>query len=724
MTPSFLLPLFLAGLAGIAIPVFVHLTRKERKNLVAFPSLMFLEKIPFQERRRHRIQNWALLALRALALAMLALAFARPFFDAATSAGAANGGPREIVVVLDRSYSMGAGTQWEHAIREASAVFDRLGPLDRASLVTFSRSADVAVRSTNDPARLRAALDTVSTGWGVTRYGPALKVAQTILEESDLPGGEVVLVSDLQRNGWMDDQDVTLPSGSSVIPVSVRETIDDNIQVSNVTLARTAVAGRERVTASARITRRGGSERAPLPVTLEVDGQELQTRSVDLGPDDAALVTFTPFTLSQSHTRGAVRVPADALPADDARFFVLSPGRAIGVLIVEGSDAAPDASLYARRALETSEDGRFDVRVRRSDRVRTADLTGRDVVILNDIPVDGASAAVLSDWVERGGGLMVVLGERSSWPASSPLPLTIGPVQDRDAGRGDRLGFLDHDHPVFEPFSGPRSGDFSRARFLRTRGLQLPGSPNRSASRPTDRNESAYGDAARVLARYDDGSVALMETRTGRGAVVVWTSTLDAFWNDLALQPVFLPFIHRVTEYLSGRTEVVPWLTVGQVVDLSNPDALRTTGLVSPGEDEPGLAGPQVVLTPRGSTLTLPPSAAARFLPFDERGVYVLRPPGTDPPRPRAIAANVDVIESSRDPLDAEELVAQIVRPSAEPSEGTTASAPDLRREDLERRQSVWRYLMACAVGLLLFETVLSNWMSRRRQGIPGVARG
>ncbi|MDX1495543.1 MAG: BatA domain-containing protein, partial [Longimicrobiales bacterium] len=81
MSLAFLVPLFLLGIAGIVVPIVVHLTRRQRRNVVHFPSLMFLQKIPYQEQRRRRIQHWFLLSLRALALALLAVAFARPFVE-------------------------------------------------------------------------------------------------------------------------------------------------------------------------------------------------------------------------------------------------------------------------------------------------------------------------------------------------------------------------------------------------------------------------------------------------------------------------------------------------------------------------------------------------------------------------------------------------------------------------------------------------------------------
>ena len=78
---ALLVPLFLLGLAGVVVPIVLHLTRRQRRNVVQFPSLMFLERIPYQEQRRRRIHYWFLLSLRALALALVAIAFARPFFE-------------------------------------------------------------------------------------------------------------------------------------------------------------------------------------------------------------------------------------------------------------------------------------------------------------------------------------------------------------------------------------------------------------------------------------------------------------------------------------------------------------------------------------------------------------------------------------------------------------------------------------------------------------------
>ncbi|MCG6989442.1 MAG: BatA domain-containing protein [Gemmatimonadetes bacterium] len=701
MSLTFLVPLFLLGLAGIVIPVVLHLTRRRRRNVVLFPSLVFLRKVPFQEQSRRRVEHWLLLALRALALGLLAVAFARPLFQNGSVAAAGGSGPREVVVLLDQSYSMGVGDAFARAVAAAGHVFDGLGPLDRASLVTFSRGARVLVRSTTDPTRLRSALDTVRVGSGVTRFGPALKVAETILEESRLPSGDVVLISDFQKNGWTGNEDVHLPAGAKLTPVDVAGTLDENVQVADVTLARQALSGRERVTPTARIVRQGGRGPRQVPVTLELEGQTVQTRTVPVPADGAASVTFAPFTLSLPHTRGAVSVPDDGLAADDARYFVASPGSAIPVSVLEGSRTGRNASLYLREALDISPDDRFTVRVRRSDEVRGEDLSGAAVLVLNDTRLDGASAQRVSRFVEAGGGVLVVLGQEASWPASAAdiLPGTVGGVQDPAEGQGGRLGFLDHDSPIFEVFARPRSGDFTAARFFRARAFQP-------------------ADSARVLARYDDGTPALVEGYRGKGTVLVWTSTLDQFWNDLALQPVFLPFVQRMLEYLSGRGQVVPWLTAGQVLNLADPKALESAGLSSPKEAglEPGVV--PIVLSPSGSVVPLP-KEGPRYLTLEDRGFYTVRPEGVEPTRPFVIAVNVDLSESKLEHLDPAELAARVTAPAGAVRAPPSGNAAELRREDLEKRQSAWRYLLYAAFGLLLLDTALSNWMSRRRK-VPG----
>ncbi|HEX5831830.1 MAG TPA: BatA domain-containing protein, partial [Gemmatimonadaceae bacterium] len=211
---TFLAPAFLFALAAVALPILLHLLQRERREPVVFPSLMFLQRIPHQAVRRQRLKHLLLLALRCLVLALLAFAFARPFLRGRLPlAGASRGGGRELVLLLDRSASMGFGERWVRAQGEARRVVEGLGGDDRATLVLFDASAAVVAPATDDRAVLLAALASARPGAAGTRYAPALRLAQQRLAESERPRREVVLVTDFQRGGWDGAADVRLPAG-------------------------------------------------------------------------------------------------------------------------------------------------------------------------------------------------------------------------------------------------------------------------------------------------------------------------------------------------------------------------------------------------------------------------------------------------------------------------------------------------------------------------------
>src|SRR5262245_53926755 len=168
---SFLAPLFFVGLGAIAVPVFVHLIQRERKRVVEFPSLMFVQKIPYQSVRRRRIRHWFLLLMRAAAIALIVLAFSRPFFPGGAAAGIGTlGASREVVILLDQSASMGYADWWERGRDEAKKVIGSIGANDRATLVLFGRNAEENIRATSDRGRLEGAVNAAGLTSGATRY--------------------------------------------------------------------------------------------------------------------------------------------------------------------------------------------------------------------------------------------------------------------------------------------------------------------------------------------------------------------------------------------------------------------------------------------------------------------------------------------------------------------------------------------------------------------------
>jgi hypothetical protein len=398
-------------------------------------------------------------------------------------------------------------------------------------------------------------------------------------------------------------------------------------------------------------------------------------------------VTFAGVALPEGGARGTIRVGRDRLPQDDVFHFVATRGRTLSLLIVEPDDAPVTTSLYLRRALAIGDQPIMRTELRKASRLAARDLEGRALVILNNVPYPGGeSGRRLAEFVREGVGLLVVLGERSApqrWTAEGATlaGARAGAAVDRSGERGGTLGSIDRGHPVFRPFAAPRSGDFSAARFYRYRPLDP-------------------GDSATVLARFDDGSVALTDRRVGSGRVLTWASTLDNFWNDLALQPVFLPFVHQLVRHGTGWVEERVSYTVGEAAGTlagSRPAGATT--------DEPA-SGEWLVVTPSGARRRLT-EQDARAVQLDEQGLYELRRVGDRAGQPRWFAANLDPREGDLTPLDAQELALALASPSA--ASKTAAVAADVTREERESRQRLWWFLLAGALLCLAAETMLSN---------------
>jgi hypothetical protein len=698
---NFLAPLFFASLAALAVPVLIHLIQREKKQIVYFPSLMFLEKIPYKSVQRRRIHNWALLLLRMAAIVLIITAFARPFFNETTMASAAATGSREVVILVDRSYSMGYGDRWQRTQAEARKAVDALGAGDRASLVFFARGAEVEARSTDDRARLRLAIDRATIGDGSTRYGPALKVAQSILEQSTRPQREAILISDFQKAGWEGPQDVRFPLGANLRAVPITDAATANVTVLSAAFQREEQSGQPRVVVTAGLQNRSDKATAGLNVALEIDGREVQSQRVNLEANASGSVTFQPLILPAPTTRGRIRIADDALARDNAFYFTISPGRPVSVLIVQRSGAGRDLSFYLRGALGIGREPAFRADLKSIEQLTPGDLAGRAVVILNDVPLGGGIPDRLKGFVEKGGGLFVILGDRSTWPDGlTIMPGTLMPAVDRGLGRTASIGSIDFSHPVFELFRAPRSGGFAGTRVFRYRGLEVAA-------------------PARVLARLDDGGIALAEKDAGQGRVLVWTGTLDNLWSDLVLKPVFLPFVHRVMTYLARHEDPTPWLTVGQVFAERSSGkgrmALTPAGQRIPVSRSTSTAGPAADQGRGASQPQAAPglSPGEAWVELNEQGFYEIRDAAGGDATAVPVAVNVDTAESDLTPLDPQELVAAVTGRARGGDPQTSAESAELRPVDLERRQALWWYLLVGGVLLLAGETWLSNRLSR-----------
>jgi hypothetical protein len=689
---NFLAPAFLAGLAAIAVPVLIHLINRERKVVVEFPSLMFLQRIPYRSVRRQKIRHLLLLILRCLALALLVAAFARPFFQR-KQAAIGSSGAREVVILLDRSSSMGYANRWQRARDEAKKVVSSLGASDRATLVLFANSAAVASEPMATPSSLNAAINASKLSAEATRYAPALKLASQIISASSMPQREVVLISDYQKIGWVNHNEVTFPQGTKITPIDLGGGTPSDVAVSSVTTDRDSTGDRDKVNVAARLINTG---KKPVTVnaTLAVGGRNAQTKTATIQPSAAQQVAFTSVVVPGTATKGTVRITPDSMAQNDVMNFTMAPDEAVSVLIVGPTEPRENDVLFLSRAFAIGDRPSFRVTDRRAAELTSRDFDGRALVVLDEVPPPGGEMGKrLRALIDGGGGLIIVPGGNhvETWPAEwrAVLPATVGPVVDRTADAGGTLSSLDYAHPIFELFNAPRSGDFSTARFYRYRAL----TPVAGAT---------------VGAKFDDGSPAIVEHTVGSGKVVLWASSVDAYWTNLPLQPVFLPFVHQLGKYVGRYADARPSFVAGDVLDVSRHGELTAPFL---GGRTADTLTELVLEAPSGAKERVTATGANHLVTLSEQGFYELRGRDTPVGSGRPIAVNVDPAESDLSHVDPQDVVVAVTAIDAQRAPGSDFNVGTPQEQ--ERRQKVWWYLLTAAVLLMVGETLLSNRLSR-----------
>lgn len=689
---NFLAPAFLGALAAVAVPVIIHLINRERKVVVEFPSLMFIQRIPYKSVRRQKIRHLLLLSMRCLALALLVAAFARPFFQKRqTTVGAS--GAREVVILLDQSSSMGYANRWDKARDAAKKVVASLGPNDRGTLVLFANDASVASTPMATPSALNASINAAKLSAEATRYAPALKLASQIITASTLPQREVVLISDYQKVGWANHNEVGFPLGTKVTPVDLGGGTPADVAVSQVTTDRDSTGNLDKVTVAARLINTG-AKATTVSATLAIGGRDVQTKTVPIAPSSAQQVAFTPIGVPNTATRGSVRITPDSLTQNDVQNFTIAPDAAVPVLIIEPAGARENQGLYLSRALAIGDRPSFRIAQKTANELTPRDIDGRSLVVLDEVaPPGGEVGKRLRALVDGGGGLVIVPGElrTEAWPTDwrSVLPANVAGLVDRSGDAGGTLSSLDYAHPVFELFNAPRSGDFSTARFYRYRMLN-----------------PQSGSA--VSARFDDGSPAMVEHAVGSGKIVMWASSFDMNWTNLPLQPVFLPFVHQLGKYVGRYADPRQAFVAGDVLDISRHGELTAPFLNGRGADS---TTELVLAAPSGAKDRLTATGANHLVTLKEQGFYELRGKDTPVGSGRPIAVNVDPSESDLAHLDPQDVVAAVTSASAQRVAGSDFNAGT--PQDQERRQRVWWYLLVAAVLLMVGETILSNRLSR-----------
>ena len=681
---AFLSPWFLLGLLAVAGPLIAHLRRLSVQNRIEFSAVDFLQPRPPQSAKR-RWDDLALLIARILALALLALAFSRPYLKTAAGMDAsASGRTRRLVVLLDRSASMQRGTAFTEALAKVREVAASASDADELEIAWFDRKAQILLGSelwaqtarAERPALVEGLLGGLKPGFDHARLDEALRFA---VEEhsalTDRTQTEVVVVSDFQDGTSLAGlQGFDWPKGVRVRLLYVAAGDSSKLRGDSF-VHWLSPEGQE------------ANPEAPFRIQVSVEPAFTGDR-LTLRMDSAnAMEWSAAVQAGRVTTLGVPAPPVDSgyIRVDGSDDFgagawvakVPQKRALVAVAGVEESQQRTGSRYFLERALAALGTARVEMMTASSL------AAGRDSQVALWLLAGTADA----DWTHRmraaleaGATGLSTIEDAGDGKSLSALTGETVTLTEAALDGYALLGMTDRTHPVFSTFSTPQFADFSALRFWKYRKMLL-----------------GEGSKASVLARFEGGDPAVVEFPVGAGRLIVWASGWHSRDGQWVLSSRCVPFLSGCLDYAGGGRR--PFIVGVPGESIALPEETRSLK--------------------RGDGLSVLVQDARAVL--EEPGVYGMEPQG-----------GVVVVNVARDerrfgamlPAQLEALGFPLVKasesgaslpPSEDAIEEGMVSSEVLAARDLESKQSWWRLVLGAAIALMGVETVWAARISSAR---------
>jgi hypothetical protein len=658
---GFFAPWFLAGVAAVGLPVWLHLLKKHKTTPLPFSSLMFFQQHTQSSIKHRRLRYLLLFALRTALLVLIVLAFAHPYIEQRIL-------PTErsnevTVVAIDNSLSMQAGGRLQEAKREAKSIVGGLRPGQRAQVVAFGERVQVMSEVTDDRSGLNAGIDAIQPSDSRSSYAELSRSLRSISQSIHLPL-RVHVYSDMQQSGMPSNfNDLRLNADVRLEPHPLMKKADANFTVENVVAPRRVYDSKK---SRVLVTVSGfHNTKSVRNVSLILNGRTVENKQVEVPENGRGTVEFLSLEVPYGRNKGEVKIDSgDALPADDQFFFSverLDPRHAL--FVHEGDNTR--GLLYFKAALEASGQSAFEIDPATVEQASNLNPSKYAFVVLSDVgSLSGGFENELRSYVRGGGSVLIALGRMAV--ARSKVPVSDDHVEGsqyagREGAMYQTVAWLDTAHPIVL-----KDDRWDDVKFYQAIKL-APGS-------------------ARVVARLTDQTPILLDQAVGGGHILVFASTFDNIANDFPRHPSFVPFIDRAARYLGRLDSGAPAVQVGSFAELR--DAKETGSTVD-------------VVDPKGDRVfALEEATKAQNIQFTLAGFYDIRRPNG---RNELVAVNADRRESDLAPASQETLTLW-----QNTANGSTAAGGEMSQAG-QKPLSLWWYVMLLVLLLAIAESVLGN---------------
>lgn len=694
-----LAPLYALGALAIAGPIIFHLIRRQPQGQMQFSSLMFLQPSPPRLTRRSRIDNWFLLMLRILAIALIAIAFARPYMRQESLLNMQLDG-RTIVLLIDTSASMRRTEVWQSTVAEVEKVLDSLAPQDQVALYTIDDTLhpilplenQLSTEGNSTQQAVRTAIKQVEPSYRKTQLAEGLAAVADLLNSMAISGqvqagtqSEVVLISDLHEDCGLDQlQGFPWPQNIQLDVRRILPAIPGNARASLMF----AEEGNEENASSAdeglrlRVENNPDSKQQSFELSWASGAGRIAEAStrIQVPPGQVRVIPLPVRPTAADR----ITLYGDAWNEDNDVYAIATRPTVQKVALVtsQREDPADDIGYFVKKApLDTRLVTRELVPTSMADLSQVLNDPDFKAIILEPLAGIVEQADALRAFATNGGTVVISLSrpgvDVNLQQELLEQTLDLDKVTISEAVTKDfaLMSGVDYQHPVFAPFADPRYNDFSKIRFWSHRTIEMPADAK-----------------VTVVANFDDESPMLIQKSMESGNVWVVAAGWQPEASGLGLSSKFVPILMGILDP-SGVTQKTQYsYEVGQSIIVSE---LQGISVLDPSGNEAD-----------GSTAEVSETQVRIWKP----GLYRLQGENAA----REVAIQIPASEGHLAPLDVDVFEQYGISLGQVASEQQLRdSARQMQIEELERKQRLWQWLIAAGIVVLALETLIAGWSAR-----------
>lgn len=548
---SFLQSYFLYGLLAASLPFIIHLLNRRKTKRIQFSTLFFLKELQKKKMRRLKLRQIILLIIRAMIVAMLAFAFARPTMKTSTFILGNANVRTSAAIVLDNSMSMRlagkSGLRYGRALEVIGQITRHMKSGDQLSLFVPCPVGELSsIQEFENAQGLVSLVRNSNPSYLPGNLIQTVNQASAHVEKSILPNKEIYILSDFQKNSWDLDkiEDESLQrSNIRYFFFDLSDDAEENIGVSEVGLKKQIIELSKPISIVGQVENFGLEAVKDRMVHAFLMDRRAGQNTVDL---DSKMRKEIPFNLTLKNAgfiSGEIELDDDPLLEDNKGYFTFYLHDKISLLLF--GDNRDTEFIRLALAPNSERDRLFDfTEVTKLQNLSTTLSQFPLVIVADPSNFSESDVARLVQYVSSGGNLIFfpggqtdlrILNEKLLGPLNSPsFRGSLGSLGSFDSYIS--WGSIDFKHPIFSNIFRGKIENVDSPEFY----FRLVLEPD---SKGID------------VIKYGDGSAFLHVSQLEKGTIFLFTSGLDPEWNNFVFKSIFPPLIYRSVVFLASQNE-------------------------------------------------------------------------------------------------------------------------------------------------------------------------